>query len=164
MGHGPRFRAGGAGPAFLGCGVAGGSWPEEGVWVGKHRAHAGLPHGAAWGLGGCGGYPEPAALPLAEDLSMHLPCLPAVLGRCGRSGDARSTPVWEPLACGSAPNWGGLFFLPIVGTWPVPSAVFCPALGCRSPVAGGFARRFFCFSFGFSELSFGIFPHLAHFT
>lgn len=71
-------------PAFLGCGVAGGSWPEEGVWVGKCRAQARLPHGAARGLGGRGGHPEPAALPLTKDSLCISPAFPPPRGDAAR--------------------------------------------------------------------------------
>lgn len=92
------------------------------------------------------------------------------MGRCSWFGDVQSVPVLGLLVCGITPNAGILFSSADLGhlegaTWgflPSPQPQEPTSKGC--PVAGSFARHFLCFFWIFFELSFGIFPRLAHFT
>lgn len=162
----------------FGKSILGGSWPEESVW-GRELAVSQAALRCCLVSRWAQGAQEAAALPMTKDLSMHfslLPCLPRTrvkppMGRCSWFGDVQSVPVLGLLVCGITPNAGILFSSADLGHLEgAKCGVFCPALSRRSPQARGaqwqvaLLATFFAFLGGFFELSFGIFPHLAHFT
>lgn len=126
------------------------------------------------------GAQEAAAVPMTKDLSMHFPLLPcpprarvkSPMGRCSWFGDVQLVcRCWSCQRVASLRMQGSSFLLLIWGTKEgAKCGVFCPALSHRSPQVRGaqwqaaLLATFFAFCLGFFELSFGIFPHLAHFT
>lgn len=131
--------------------------------------------GVQVGSGSTGGCWSPHdQRPLYAFLPLSLPSQgkgEAPVGRCSWFGDVQSVSVLELLVCGITLNAGILFSSADLGHLEgAKCGVFCPALSHRSPQVRGaqwqaaLLAAFFAFCLGFFELSFGIFPHLAHFT